>query len=120
MMSFTATIAISLLWQQQAANPMLSFLFMMLMMFGIMYFLMIRPQAKRLKAQQDYLKTLKKGDKIVTTGGIHGKVHKVEEATLLLEVDTNVVIRIEKSVISLELSQAINAAATTTTPVPAS
>ncbi|MGB1206817.1 MAG: preprotein translocase subunit YajC [Chitinophagales bacterium] len=73
----------------------------------IMYFFMIRPQMKRAKEQKTYLDTLKKGDKIVTIGGVHGKILKVNEQTLVIEVDkeTGTKLKIEKAVVSLEFTQ---------------
>jgi preprotein translocase subunit YajC len=67
-----------------------------------MYFLMIRPQAKRQKEKQKMLEALKKGDHVVTMGGIHGKVvgFTDDNKTVILKVDDNVKINIERSAIS--------------------
>lgn len=54
----------------------------------VFYFFMIRPQQKRQKEQRTFLDTLKKGDKVITIGGIHGKVHDVSEDTVTLEIDS--------------------------------
>ena len=85
-------------------------------MFGaiaiVFYFFMIRPQVKKSKDQKKYVTELKKGDRVVTTAGIHGRIIEVAEATFLVEVD-NGKIRFDKSAISLEASKALN------TPAPA-
>jgi preprotein translocase subunit YajC len=82
-----------------------------IIMFGLIaivfYFFMIRPQVKKSKDQKKYVNELKKGDKVVTTAGIHGRIIDVSEATFLVEVD-NGKIRFDKSAISLEASKALN------------
>jgi preprotein translocase subunit YajC len=73
----------------------------------VVWFFFIRPQSKKAKEQAAFLTTIEKGAKVVTSGGIHGKIIKVEESgTILLEIDSNVKIRIEKSGISMELTKA--------------
>ena len=76
-------------------------------MFAVIYFFFIRPQSQKVKKEKAFVDGLEKGDKVVTTNGIHGTIDKVEETSLLLEVDRNVKIRIEKSGISAELTQSI-------------
>lgn len=73
----------------------------------VFYFFMIRPQVKKQKDQKKYVNELKKGDKVVTTAGIHGRIIDVQENTFLVEVD-NGKIRFDKSAISLEASKALN------------
>ena len=65
----------------------------------IFYFFMIRPQMKKQKEQKKFREALKNGDKVVTIGGIHGKILEVTETNVLLSVD-NGKIRVEKSAIS--------------------
>ncbi len=72
----------------------------------IFYFFFIRPQSQKAKQQRKFLEDLKKGDKVVTAGGIHGKILKVDETTMLVEVDSNVKMRFDKSVISAEMTKA--------------
>lgn len=67
---------------------------------GVFYFFMIRPQQKKQKEQKELLNNLKKGDQIVTIGGIHARVYTVEEATVTLELDKGVKLTVEKSAIS--------------------
>lgn len=88
----------------EGSNPLVSFGFMAAV-FAIMYFFMIRPQQKKMKDQRNFLEEIEKGDKVVTNGGIHGKVAKVEDNTLLLELDSNTKIRVEKSFISVDFSK---------------
>lgn len=72
----------------------------------IFYFLMIRPQRKRQKEQRDFHEKIKKGDQVVTIGGIHGKVRSVHNDTITLEVDNKgAKIIFEKSSISMEASK---------------
>src|ERR1700761_5885776 len=82
-----------------------------LVVFGLIaivfYFFMIRPQVKKQKDQKKYVNELKKGDKVVTTAGIHGRIIDMNETTFLIEVD-NGKIRFDKSEISLEASKALN------------
>ena len=67
---------------------------------GIMYFLMIRPQQRRLKEHQALIAGVRKGDTIVTAGGIVGKVTKVEDAELQVEIAENVRIKVLRSTVS--------------------
>tara|TARA_B100000900_G_scaffold138670_1_gene117574 strand:+ start:7747 stop:8043 length:297 start_codon:yes stop_codon:yes gene_type:complete len=77
------------------------FLLMMGAMFIVMYFFMIRPQVKKQKKEIAYRSSLKKGDKIMTIGGIHGKVVEIKDTTVDIEVNSGVRLRIEKSAISM-------------------
>tara|TARA_B100001250_G_C19523710_1_gene667125 strand:+ start:361 stop:645 length:285 start_codon:yes stop_codon:yes gene_type:complete len=70
----------------------------------VFYFFMIRPQMKRQKDEQKFQSDIKKGDKIVTIGGIHGKVHGVQDTKIILEIGENTRITIDKHAISKEKS----------------
>jgi len=70
---------------------------MMVAIFVVMYFLMIRPQKKRQKELKEYRESLKKGERVITAGGIYGTVAEVKDNYVLLEVDANVKIRVDKS-----------------------
>ncbi|HWB27809.1 MAG TPA: preprotein translocase subunit YajC [Chitinophagaceae bacterium] len=84
--------------------------------FLIMWLFMIRPQAKKAKEQKKYIEGLQKGDKVVTHAGIHGTIYKVnEDTTVQLETSPGSYLKVEKSAISLEMTQAVNKAATATT-----
>lgn len=70
---------------------------MMVLLFAIMYFFMIRPQQKKQKALQEARNAIKVGDKVVTAGGIHGKVKEVGETFFILEIADGIKIKVEKS-----------------------
>lgn len=74
----------------------------------IFYFFMIRPQSKKAKQEKEFKEGLKKGDKVVTIGGIHGKIVEVADTTFLVEIASGVQVRMEKSAISAENSQQLN------------
>lgn len=71
----------------------------------IFYFFMVRPQQKKQKDQKTYLESLKKGDQVVTIGGMHGKISSLEGETVILDVDRGTKLTFEKSAISLEASK---------------
>ncbi len=82
-----------------------SFWIMMLLMVAVMYFFMWRPESKRRKEMANFRSNLKKGDKIITAGGIYGVVKEIKETTLLIEVDGNVTLRIDKNMVVADNSQ---------------
>lgn len=69
-------------------------------MFAIFYFLLIRPQQKKAKEHKALLESMKKGDNVITAGGVHGKITAVENEMVTLEVANNVNIKITKSYIA--------------------
>ena len=69
---------------------------MLALNFVVMWFFMIRPQRKQQKELQNFRDSLKKGDKVVTIGGIYGTVAEIKEDSVLIEVDSNVKIRVSK------------------------
>ncbi len=83
-----------------------TFLFFMGLMFVVMYFFMIRPQQKKQKDAKKFREGIKKGDDIVTIGGIHGVVVGIEsDETVTVEIDKGFRVKIEKWAISAEASQ---------------
>ncbi len=72
----------------------------LVLMFVVMYFLMIRPQQKRAKEQKSMMDALAKGDEVVTAGGILGKVSKVTEAYITVEVANGTEVLVQKSAIT--------------------
>ena len=80
----------------------------MVLIIVVFYFFMIRPQVKKQKEQKLYVNELKKGDKVVTTSGMHGKIAEVADATFLIETEGGHKIRFDKSAVSLEASKALN------------
>jgi preprotein translocase subunit YajC len=71
-------------------------IFLMVAFVAIFYFVMLRPQQKEQKEHAALLASLQKGDSVVTTAGLHGRVHEVKESTLLLEVAPGVVMKVER------------------------
>jgi len=80
----------------------------MILIIVVFYFFMIRPQVKKQKEQKLYVNELKKGDKIVTTSGMHGRIAEVADATFLIETEGGNKIRFDKSAVSLEASKVLN------------
>lgn len=73
--------------------------------FLIFYFMIIRPQQKRAKEREKLLSSIEKGDKVITSGGMHGTVAGVEEKTILLQVTENVKLKVERSAIATILNK---------------
>lgn len=73
-----------------------SFWVMMIAIFVVFYFFMIRPQQKKQKELQQQRDALKKGDKVITAGGIYGNIKEVQETTFLIEVAKDTVIKVDK------------------------
>jgi len=69
------------------------------LMFGLLYFLMIRPQMKRAKDQRQMIEGLQKGDEVVTSGGVVGKITKLGEAYLTVEIAPNTEISVQKAAV---------------------
>ena len=84
---------------QQPQGGGMMFWIMIGAMILIMWLFMWRPESKRRKQMQEFIANLKKGDKVITAGGIHATVKEVKETTLLIEVDSNVTLRIEKNMV---------------------
>jgi preprotein translocase subunit YajC len=101
----THLLSILLQSGQPAGGGMGSTLLMFGLMFVVFYFFMIRPQAKKAKDAKKFRENLQKGTRVVTIGGMHGKVVEVEEKTILLQVDDNVRLRFEKSAIAVDNTQ---------------
>ena len=77
----------------------------LLLIFVVFYFLLIRPQQKKMKQHRDMVAGLKRGDRVLTAGGIIGSVVKVEDAELLVEIAKDVRVRVARSTISDVLSK---------------
>ncbi|MBK7946200.1 MAG: preprotein translocase subunit YajC [Flavobacteriales bacterium] len=103
---------LNILLQAAAAegqNPA-SFWITMGLLMVVFYFFMIRPQQKKAKDAKKFRESLQKGSRVVTIGGIHGRVLEVADTTILLEVDSNVKLRFEKSAIAMDNTQQLNEA----------
>ena len=90
---------------QTTQNPILGFL-PLIFIIGIFYFLIIRPQNKKQKETKKMIDALKKGDKIITIGGLHGVIQTVREGTVIIKVDENTKLEFLRSAISSVVSQA--------------
>lgn len=77
---------------------------MIVLIFVVMYFFMIRPQQKKQKELNQFRASLKKGDKIVTVGGIYGVVCEVKDDKLVVEIDNNVKILVDKSAVVKDMA----------------
>jgi preprotein translocase subunit YajC len=78
-----------------------------ILMFVVIYFFMIRPQAKKTKEQNNFIKGLDKGDEVVLSSGIAGKITKLEDDFVQVQVDTKTYLRVAKSSVSKEMSDLI-------------
>jgi len=103
-------------------------LFIMVGMVVVMYFFMIRPQAKRAKDQKKFGESIGQGDIVVTSAGIHGRIQRInDDGTVQVEVARGMVVTMERSAISMEMTAALRkrveaatgAASATSTAVPA-
>ena len=81
---------------QQKGSPYSSIIFLVLII-AVFYFFMIRPQSKRAKEERKFREGLQKGDRIITAGGIHGKIIEVQETTVIIEVLDQTRLKVEKS-----------------------
>ncbi len=86
----------------KAGNPMMQFLPLMIIMFAVMYFLIIRPQKQKEKKRKEMISNVRKQDKIVTAGGVHGVVVSVKENEVIVRVDDakDVKIKVDKSALT--------------------
>lgn len=71
----------------------------LVVLFGVMYFFMIRPQQKRQKELNQFRNQLEKGQKVITAGGIYGTIKELKERYVILEVDSNTSLRVDRSMI---------------------
>ncbi len=96
----------SILLQATTGSSLMQFLPMILIIV-VFYFFMIRPQMKKAKDHKKYIAELKKGDKVITTAGIHGKIVDMNDTTFVIEVESGVKIRFDKSAVSLDASKTL-------------
>lgn len=83
----------------QDANPLVTFL-PLILIFVVFYFFIIRPQKKKEDTRKKMIEAVKKGDKIVTIGGVHGTVTQVDDSSVLVQADTSTKLRIDKNAIA--------------------
>ena len=96
MINFLQTVPIE---PQPGFMQQYSFFIMIGLMVLVLWLFMWRPEAKRRKQMREFRNGLKKGDKVITAGGIYGVVKEIKETTLLIEVDGNVTLRIDKNMV---------------------
>ncbi len=97
-------LGILLMQQPEGEGGGLQTLLMFGMIFVVFYFFMIRPQMKKTKEQKKFRESLVKGNKIITIGGVHGKIIDVKENTVTIEVEGGNRLKLEKSAIAQEFS----------------
>ena len=85
-----------------APNPLVSFL-PLIVLFGIFYFMLIRPQMKRAKEQKAMIEALQKGDEVVTAGGIVGRITKISDQYVTVEVAPNTEVVMQRSAVQVPL-----------------
>jgi preprotein translocase subunit YajC len=83
----------------EGANPLVTFL-PLILIFVVFYFFIIRPQKKKEDTRKKMIEAVKKGDKIVTIGGVHGTVTQVDDTSVLIQADTNTKLRIDKNAVA--------------------
>ena len=87
-----------------------SFWIMMILIFVVFYFLIIRPQTKKQKELQAQREAMKKGDKVVTAGGIYGEIKEVQETSFIISIAKDVTIKVSKDSVYADASDAQQAA----------
>jgi len=92
-----------LLAQNGTGGGALGLLLPLVAMLGIFYFLLIRPNQRRQRAQRDLIESLDVGDEVITIGGIHGTIRALDDESITLEVDDDVQIRFVKSAVARKL-----------------
>lgn len=88
---------------------MMQYGFLFAVLFGIWYFMLLRPQKKRQQEHQQTMSSLKKGDRVVTIGGVHGTVDRVKETTVVVKVDETARIEFNKTAIAAVNPEAVSA-----------
>lgn len=90
--------------QGQSAGGGMGFWLMIILMLVVMWLFMIRPQRKQQKEMENFRNSLKKGDKVVTAGGIYGTVQEIQDRTVLIKVDGDVKLRVDKNSIQRDFT----------------
>lgn len=89
----------------QAQGDLLTSLLPLIVLFGIFYFLIIRPQQKQAKQHKEMLESLKKGDKIITSGGLIGEVVKPEEDFIKVKLNDDTVVKVSREFIAKKIEE---------------
>lgn len=98
---------LGILLQASGGSGTISIIYLVLIVV-VFYFFMIRPQMKKAKMEKSFRETLEKGSKVVTIGGIHGRIVEVMDTAFMIEIDTNVKVKVEKSAIAAEATKALD------------
>jgi preprotein translocase subunit YajC len=88
------------LQQGDSTTGLLGSLLPFLLIILVFYFLILRPQQKRQKERQKLLESIKKGDKVITSGGLHGTIEGLEDKTVLLKIADNIKVKVERSAVT--------------------
>jgi len=97
----------AIILQAPGATSVVPQFIMIGLIFVVFYFFMIRPQMKKAKDAKKYMATLEKGSKIVTIGGIHGKIVEVQETTFIIEVEGGNRLKIQKTAVSMDATASL-------------
>ncbi len=89
--------------QAQGQSPYASLIFLVLII-AVFYFFMIRPQMKKQKDLKKMREGLKNGDKVITSGGVYGKISEVRDTVIIVEVDNNVRLKVDKNSVHVDAS----------------
>ena len=92
-----------------AGAPGMQSLIFLVLIIVVFYFFMIRPQMKKQKEMTTYRNSLAKGDKVLTTGGIYGKINDVKETTVTVEIADNLIIKVDKTAVVRDAAEAAEA-----------
>ena len=79
-----------------------TWIILLVLLFGMMYFLMIRPQRKRQKEHQQLIEELKRGDRVITAGGVYGVIETVSEDSVVIKVESGATMRVAKNSVALK------------------
>jgi preprotein translocase subunit YajC len=104
------TLNILLMAGGQAGGGGIQQILPLILIVVVFYVFMILPQSRKAKAQRKFREELKKGDRIVSIAGIHGKIKDMDDTTMVIELEEGVRMRIEKSSVSMEATAALNKA----------
>jgi len=100
------TVLITQAWAQGAGGPAgggIESMLLIVLMFVVLYFLMIRPQMKRAKEHKTLLESLQKGDEVVTVGGVLGRITKLNENYVTLEIANNIEVQVQRPAVQVLL-----------------
>jgi len=95
----------SILLQQAGSNQVVAQILMLVAIVGVFYFFMIRPQVKKQKEAKNFRESLSVGDKVITMGGIYGKIAEMSDQTVILEVEGKMRLKIDKSALVKDSSE---------------